>query len=397
MTPTAQVLDFTPAQLQRRITRSDTNGQTRQQGIFADLADGTIIAQFFLNFAGFEWDETKFFLLIIGLCGDEKRSVELFDEELAQHARCTDRTIRNWRAAYIGRTETINFAPLVIIEGEYNSDQQRYLPTTYCVGDVAGKIEEAVVAARALPEYAKDRLAALERAATEHYEDLPDAPPKRRRRKPKKSLRSPVIQSINNADKNLKKGKQALSEMSERMRAALLAGQGQDLREMLLSMRGEIDELLSVVSEEVDTKQLTYIPENFSGIPPAAEQADSEATEVGAGEQVRFREEDQIITRKRSEEPDVSPEAVAAWNGIEGRLNRPKVQSVKIPLRPGGLPPESDDPPDGTPLYLEYRFKIDEAISLKEARGMSKSQAVGEVWEEFGEFEDWLSRRPVTT
>lgn len=76
------------------------------------------------------------------------------------------------------------------------------------------------------------------------------------------------MQGLDNAAKHLDKSKKALREMPERQRAALLAGQGYDLRERLLEMRGRIDELLSGLSEDVDTPEVEDMPENFSGIPP---------------------------------------------------------------------------------------------------------------------------------
>jgi hypothetical protein len=322
---TAAVQDLTPLQFRRRSSRL-AEDRPQLLGIFADMTDGTVVAQFFLNFAGFNWNETKFFMLIAGLCGKGDRTVEMFDKELADVARCTDRTIRSWRAAYLAKAQKISYWPLKIVEGDYQVERKRYEATAYSIpAEVESVIERAVVAARAMPEYEKDRLKALEQAADEHYEDIPDAPGKRRTRKPKKSLRSPVIQSIENARKSLDKGKKALEGMPARMRDALLAGQGEDLREMLLAIQGQIDDFLSVLPQDVDKSDVSHIPEVFSGTP----QVDD-----------RFRvKEDTDTTRKRSDEPEHPPEAISTWERIEGRLTKRQIQTVQVELVAADLPP----------------------------------------------------------
>jgi hypothetical protein len=242
---------------------------------------------------------------------------------------------------------------LAIVEGSYNPDQQRYERTRYSVpAQVAELIGQAVTAARALPEYDKDRLAALERAAGDAYDEIPDAPPMMRRRKPKKSSRSPVMQSLNNAAKNLDQGKKALSEMPARMRAALLAGQGDEIREMLLSMRGQIDEIISDILEDVDNAEVDDMPEIFSGIPPgASETSESES---------HFRVEDINTTRKRPDDPDPAPEAVSAWGQLSERLTKPQVQSVEVELvaEPPMAEPDADEIAERAAI-LEFEGGLD--------------------------------------
>lgn len=357
---TATVYDVTPAQLRRTTSAGAAAAAAVQpgRGLFADMADGAIVAQLFLNFAGFAWDEAKFYALIAGLCGEGGRPVEMFDDELAERARCTDRTIRAWRAAYLARAGTTRCALLVVDEGSYNSDRQRYERTRYTIPPrVAELIERAVGAARALPEYERNRLGALERAAGECYDEIPDAPPLQRRRKPKKSHRSPVMQSLNNAAKNLEKGRKALDAMPERMRAALLAGQGEELREMLLATRGRIDGFLADLSENAESVEVNNMPENFSGIPPEdfehAEDVD------------RFRvKEDLNTTRKRSDEPEHPPEAISAWGGVVERLSKPQVQSVEVELVDDS-PPEESPPSDDVPSEAQVHALVAELVRGK--------------------------------
>jgi len=340
----ATAYDRTPAQVLRfRNRQANPPAAEQERGLFADMADGVIVAQHFCNFAGFEWAETKLFTTIVGLCGDGEKTVEMFDEELGQHARCTDRTIRSWRAAYLKKANTISFWPLDVREGEYDRDRKRYERTAYQVR-FAEQLEEAVAAARSTPEYDEDRLGTLERAARDLYDEIPNAPVNPRKKKPKKSLRSPVIQNVQNAAKNLDRGKQALAEMPDRMRAALLAGEGENLRAMLLEMRGQIDGFLSGISQATEGIEVDDIPENSSGIPPGRSEGDEEAEAAEAEVQDRFRE-DQKNTRKRVDEAEHSPEDIAAMDEIIDRLRKPQVQRVEIPLR-SPEEPEDADPPE---------------------------------------------------
>jgi hypothetical protein len=142
------------------------------------MADGVMVTQFFFNFANFSGAETKLALLIAGLCGDGGQRVEMYDEELAEHARYTDRTIRQWRADYLSKARGVRFSPIIIDEGEYDPQNKRYLRTSYTIApEFAEAINRAVAEARAMPEYETDRLRALERAAGTYFDDLPNAPP----------------------------------------------------------------------------------------------------------------------------------------------------------------------------------------------------------------------------
>jgi hypothetical protein len=153
-------------------------------------------------------------------------------------------------------------------------------------------------------------------------------------------------------------------------------------------MREKIDALLLVVSEVVDDKQLSYIPENFSGIPPTASEVESEAGE----DDDRFRLKEKNSTRKPGDDPQPTPEAITAWKGIEDRLNASKIRSVDIQLRVDKPPLESPGPPDDTVLYLQYRHKIDQMLSRKMAGGMTQVQAYNETQKEVEEFDDFKKR-----
>lgn len=345
-------------------------------GVFSDMVDGAAVMQFFFNFAGFEWKETKIFLPVAELCGAAGRSVSLYDEELAEHARCTDRTVRNWRRDYLGRAATVSFHPLLIAEGEYDHTKQRYERTGYTVDEgVAEQIERAVASARAMPEYEADRMGCLERAARFAYDDIPDAPAKKdRKRKPKKSLRPEVVKSFTSARKSIEKGRRALAELEERRRAALLAGQGEELRALLVAMRGEIDEILSGISEDVEPEEVKDKPEKLSGIPPLSESDGGEAPAARPSGADAFRVEDKN-TRKPPEPPEPDPETDALWATIEARMAAPKVRAATVTVRA----PEEDPPDEG-----EVRERI---AVLVESGELDEESAAG--------FEE-LAHDPVT-
>jgi hypothetical protein len=176
------------------------------------------------------------------------------------------------------------------------------------------------------------------------------------------------MRSLSNAAQNLGKGRKALDAMPARMRAALLAGQGEELREMLLSMQGQIDGFLADLSEPDEGVEVRYMPEKISGIPPAASgHADGED---------RFRvKEDLNTTRKRSGEPESTPEDVSAWGGVVERLTRPQVQSVEIELAvapPAEESPPAEDVPDEAQVHARVadlvrdgRLGVDEALEIK--------------------------------
>jgi hypothetical protein len=357
MTMGAQVIDFAPGQFRRVMQRQ---AAAADQGIFADLADATLVTQFFLNLAGFEWGETKLCLLIMGLCGEGGRSIEITDEELSEHARCTDRTIRNWRKAYLGRAGTISFMPLTITEGDYLPEEQRYKPTKYAVA-VADHVERAVTLARTLPEYQTDRVEALRRAAADCYDDIPDAPAQLRKRKPKRSQRS-VMKCLERSRRALDEGKALLADMHDRSRQALLRGQGDDLREKLDELQAQIDSLRNQLSQTIEGAGVDEQPEKFSGRDfLSAEGPESEG---------RFREEQQRETARNLPDPEPDPRDVAAMDGICRRLTAPVVKSVTVQLRA---------PDEPAPTEEEVRARLGELV------------AAGEIPEEQAQdFEDLL-------
>ncbi len=384
---TATVYDRDPARV-RHIVDAQRKGAAAV-GIFADLCDGVVVAQHLFNFYGFSANGAKLALLVIGLCGEGGQAVEKYDEELAEFARCSVRTIRTYRADYLAEARGLKCNPLGIVEGEYDRDRQRYERTRYCVtAEVATAIERAVAEARTLPNYSTDRLKALEQAAGLHYDDIPDAPPAARKRKPKKSQRAPVLKHLHNAQKNLVRGKVALAEMPVGVRSALLAGEGEKMRAALLEMQAEISKLLTQIPEDIDSIEVDYIPEISSGIPPpAGSDGEKEAAEQAAPPQTRFRvDQNKERGSKSTQNIEHSAESVVAFDNLLDRMRgQPSVQRVAVNLCPADR---------AAPTFADYTAAVARhAAELQRARGVSKGEAETDALCEFGSFEKWRAEQ----
>lgn len=99
--------------------------------------------------------------------------------------------------------------------------------------------------ARSSDLYQTDRRAAVVRASEEHYDEIPAAPPRSRRRKPRRAPTVRVEQAFVSAARNVEKGRRALQDLSDDSRAALLEStQGEELRRTLLKLQADIIEVL---------------------------------------------------------------------------------------------------------------------------------------------------------
>lgn len=332
----AKVLDYTPAVLRRTL---DTNGE-QAAAVLDDVADGILALDFALTFAGISYEARQLTLSIVGLTGGGGR-LEVFDKALAEHLKCSDRTVRRWRAAHTKESKAKKFSLLQIEECDYNAQQKRYEKTAYSINPaVADYLKTVVAEARASDLYQSDRRAAIERAAEEHYEGIPDAPPRTRKRKPRRAPAVKAEQSFINAARNVEKGKQALASLRPESLAALLESrQGAELREVLLKLQADIGEVL----------------ESFP------QTSESEDVEGGTGHFVRHP----------PDEPSAEDEA--AWEHTFAGLSEPRVQTRVVELRP---PPEEVSP-EGVPDETEVRERI---AVLLEAGSLDEESA--------GEFEN---------
>jgi hypothetical protein len=246
---TATFTDYTPGHLRRKMQQP----VTEQSAIFSDMADGNLVTEFFFKFANFDHAASNLVLTLIGILGDAEENINLFDEDIANVAKCNERTVRRWRASYLEQAQKQNFFPLEIVEGEYDHMTQRYKATSYRI-TFADALERAVATARARVDYHTDRLKAIKKAAEIYYDDIPQAPSRMRTRKPRKAAQTPIAH-LSGASKKITSAQTALKEMPSRQRDAFINGQGEELRGMLEALRQQIAELESCL-ESGETEKL---------------------------------------------------------------------------------------------------------------------------------------------
>lgn len=312
----ARVVDFTPKQAGRWM---DKEAAARSGAVLDDVADGILALDFALSFAGFSYEARQFELSVIGLLGGGDSTVEIYDGELAKHVQCSDRTVRRWRQAHIRESRARKFSLIHIGEGDYTG-RHKYEKTSYSLNPAVGPYLAAVlIEARASDLYGSDRRGAVERAAEEHYHEIPDAPPRARRRKPRPAPAVRIERAFANAAKNVEKGKLALRELDAESLSALLEGaQGEELRQSLLKLQADIAEALKSLTQKSSLQ------------PTETEEVDERLGHF-------------VLTHAVSKPAEPDPEDVATWEAIERRAaGAPRVVSREVLLRP----PPDESPPD---------------------------------------------------
>jgi hypothetical protein len=386
---TATVHDITLAQLRRKHQRNtQVESQPQATTIFNDMSDGILALDFGLTFAGFSYEARQFVHNIVGLLGDDETMLAMFDEELAQHVRCSDRTIRRWRAAHIAETKAKSFSFIEIIEGEYDADHKRYAPTQYKFA-CAQFIEDVVADARAAAEYGQDRQTAIEKAASEHYDEIPNAPTRLRRRKPKRSYGMDALRPYVNADKNLTKGEIIWTDMPDHLRAQLLAGgQREELLALVQQMKERLDRITDVLQDAPQTahaKEVSDIQDNLSGIPSVSGMSEVRSAKMLGDVPEPMLEAESCVRdtssyTRTSDEP--SPDAVAAWERLEERVRAPQVQAVELELHGDAM--DAPDVPDVPEIADPPEVELAERISIMVESGTPEPEAERLARIEFG-------------
>jgi transposase-like protein len=348
----ANIASFTDHKVGRLKRRLNQPAATpRAASILSDMSDGNLVTEFFFSFAGFTYAGSSLVLTIIGLLGDNPDGIKLFDDDIAKIAGCNERTVRRWRKAYLDEAKGTeekkgtNFYPLEIIEGEYNHAKERYEKTLYRI-TFAEPLEQAVAAARARADYQTDRLHALEEAALFHYEDIPQAPPPGRKRKPARAIQTPIA-DLNRAAKKIIAAQTSLKEMPAAQRAAFADAQSGELRAALEQIReqmAEFEALLSGTSTTVEKEEVKDIPDILSGIPP----------DTGAGSVRVLREETRTLPQREH-----TPEDHAAFDSLLARAkHKPQVTRTNVEivaLATTDLPHELEYVPDAPePTLTEF-------------------------------------------
>lgn len=309
----AKVYDFTPEAFRRTLDKSQSGGDAQAPAVVEHMADGILALDFALTFAGFSYEARQLTLSVVGQVGGRGDRLELYDKELAERLNCADRTIRRWRAAHVREVKAKRFSLIRVEEGEYNPALKLYerAAYTFTAGDYVNQVVAEVLASEL---YQTDRRAAIERAAEKHYADIPDAPPRARRRKPRRTPSVRVERAFVNAARNVEKGRRALEDLSEDSRSALLAGsQGEELRQTLMKLQADVGGVLEGFPQE-----------NFPQT--------SEEKEDDRGYRT-FRPVPLSCPAPPQEGPRA--EDAAAWEEIERRAaGEPRVKSRELELRP---------------------------------------------------------------
>jgi hypothetical protein len=309
----ASFRDHKPGHMKRLMKQSVI--EPRAESIISDMADGNLVTQFFFSFAGFEYKESKLALILIGLIGDGQDSVDLFDKEIAEAARCNERTVQRARADYKKKAQAKNFWLLSIKEGKYLKEHERYEPTTYGI-TFAAQVEQAVAQARASSDYTNDRRGALKRAAELFYDDIEQAPPKFRNKKAR-AVKTPLAE-VKRATEKVSSAGTLLKEMPAEQRRAFVRGQGDELHEAMNRLREQMAELEAAIMREklnVADKEDNDTYDNLSGTPPQT---------------VRPRPYVVPTREEGTTQAAPTPEATAAWNSLCSVFRQPQVTHARV-------------------------------------------------------------------
>lgn len=345
----AKVLDMTAAQLRRQLEREEAAGAEQQQSIAADMADGIEAIHQCMNLADFTERPRQFvFALSTAAKNSGSAHVALYDEELAELLNCSVRTIRRQRAEYLRESHARNFAPVEVVEGEFDLRAQKYMPTLYKF-HLADVIEQTVTQARASDTWHESdrrlQREAIRRAAEDVYGMIPDAPIKRRKKRRPRSAAA----EIETCQKVILTKLERLKEMA----AMLPTGQ----REQLLDAAepGDLYRWCEQLRAEIESLQNLNFPQATDG-----RQLKGDTGQLG-----RYPPPPDTV-----EKSETSAAAVATWERIEERLTTPAVQSVEIAL----AGPES---PPGLDADLEEELTLEEerAAIMQYEGGLSRDEA----------------------
>jgi hypothetical protein len=331
----ASFQDHKVGHLKRQLNQP--NVAPRAESILSDMADGNLVTQFFFSFAGFEYKESKLALILIGLIGDGQDSVDLFDEEIAEAARCNERTVQRARADYKKKAQAKNFWLLAIKEGAYLKEHQRYEPTTYSI-TFAPQVEQAVAQARASSDYAKDRRGALKKAAEHFYDDIVQAPPKLRNKKAR-AVKTPLAE-VKRATEKVSSAGTLLKAMPAEQRRAFVRGQGDELHEAMDRLREQMAELEAAIMREklnVADKEDSDTYDILSGTPPHP-----------------VRPRPYVVPRREEETTHAAPtpEATAVWDRVcASAKHQPQVTCADVEIVASAT---TEPPPEAPPHELEY-------------------------------------------
>jgi hypothetical protein len=308
--PTAQVYDLRPSHLPRLVERQSLAGDAHPAAVLDDLADAVEAIHACANLAGFS-ERSRSLLFALATCAHARCSdyVELFDQELADLQGCSTKTVQRQRADYLREACALKFDLVGVVEGEFDRDANQHAATRYrfLVGETVARI---VADARKAEGWGaldrKRQREAIRRAAARVYEDIPDAPPRRRKGKRPRKASAEVETCQKIVRKQLEKLRDRASRLPRPERTRLLEEPG-DLCSWWLEVRADMDAFCAVDSPQT---------------------AETSEVDGGGGQFVHHPPDDEPV------ETEASPEARAEWDKLEARLTEPRVRSVRVDLRP---------------------------------------------------------------
>jgi hypothetical protein len=329
--PAAKLYETTPARMFSLVERNGVAVEGATATVADDLADGVEAIHQIANLAGYS-ERPRAFIMALASAAHGRASVELFDEDLATLQGCSTKTVQRQRADYVRESRRLRTVDLVgIEEGEFDREQNRHAPSRYTF-HLAGTVEAVVADARSDPRWHDlDRKAQrdlLKQAAARAYDLIPDATRKRRNR-PRPRRASAVVETHRKAaDTYLRKLREVAAHLPEAEREILFDFPG-ELREWWLKLRAAMDVLCGVDSSQ---------PVNLNGLD-------------GGGGQIVHHPRGDV-----SEGVEPSPEDVATWDRLEGRLaSASSIRTVEVELRP----------PDGELIYVPDEDAMIEAEAIR--------------------------------
>jgi hypothetical protein len=365
-----------------------------QFSIVDDLADGIEAVHQCANLAGFsERPRALIFALASAARSRHNEAIELYDEELADLQNCSTKTVQRQRADYLGESRQKKFDLVEIIEGTYDKTRNRNEPTLYRfhLGNI---VERIVLEARASKHWhesdRRKQRDAIKRAAELVYEDIPEAPPRRRKKK-RARLATAEIQTCQKIIKTkFDSLKDIASKLPPNVREQLLNAEDPgELIQWWLELRAEMDDFFNVDSSQGDdekedskgggqvvhpdetVKTVIYgksrittgpglfeiliadDPDELKRVPAFAQAfREMEATPELPDDSPEPTPEpaEDVLVQDNKDTRTHSPEEIEVWNRIEERLNQPAIRRVDVQLCASDLPPETTGPPDGKEL-----------------------------------------------
>lgn len=336
----ANVVTFTDIRAAHFRKRMQDAPAAMAQPIMADMCDAALVVQDIFNLSKFCYQASQLAVNVVSIIGADEDELVITDEDLAERIGCSARTVLRWRAAYIADATVRNYSPILITEANYDPKLQRTPPATYSIKELVPIVEMAVAEARGNPLYKSDRREALRLAAEAAYNDIPEAAPIRRKRKPGKRIATP-LSYIEKGNKNLGSAKTVLSEMPEHRRRAFIDGNREQIEGQLQLLRQQAEMLQQLLSDEnvnSDNVGVSHHNDNLSS-GPEGKFVDQSRVSDKKEESLTADRSWRLTEVQDYESENTNPEAQEIWSTVMDRFNQPAVRRTEISIEVDPDPP----------------------------------------------------------